>query len=365
MWKLRFRSEEDADDAVLQRLMRILWLSVGLSAFALLASQYQGILAALGIGTLILLASFAGGCFFGFLFGLPKVAPPEAQGISSNTASSSAQPAANDLKPSPEASGSVAPTARARLLQSSTNLEKISDWLTTMIVGASLVELHRVNDALLAFRLFLETTATVFPVEGGAPTAGAIPTAGTIILIFGAICGFLYMYLNTRLVLVRLFAAIERFLAGDTALPASQQRIIAEIADRQEGLGSTLKQQASSSKGWTVDDALGLMFDLLYKDNPDRVIHLGAELSNTVARERAEYWFYLAAAFGQKLHGLPNKDPEWMSARDNALDAARRAIAIAPSYRERLWAISNPESTDDDLVPLRRDPEFLKLVGRA
>jgi hypothetical protein len=234
-----------------------------------------------------------------------------------------------------------------------------------MIVGATLVELHHINDALLAFRDFLERTARVFPSPTGELTAGVIPTVGPVLLVFGAVCGFLYMYLNTRLVLVRLFATIERFLAGDPSLSASQQRIVSEIAQEQEGLDSTLRQQAASPRGWTVDDALGLMFNLLYKNNPDKVLQLGAELSATGARNRAEYWFYLAAAFGQKLHRLDRGTAEWLSARDNALDSARRAVSIAPNYRERLWAISDPSSNDDDLAPLRDDPEFLKIVGHV
>jgi hypothetical protein len=171
------------------------------------------------------------------------------------------------------------------------------------------------------------TSARVFPSPTGELTAGVIPTVGPVLLVFGAVCGFLYMYLNTRLVLVRLFATIERFLAGDPSLSASQQRIVSEIAQEQEGLDSTLRQQAASPRGWTVDDALGLMFNLLYKNNPDKVLQLGAELSATGARNRAEYWFYLAAAFGQKLHRLDRGTAEWLSARDNALDSARRAAA--------------------------------------
>jgi hypothetical protein len=365
MWGSRRNREVNHDDAALERMMAILWFGVALSIAALIASQTSGVTAAVGIGTLILLASIGGGCFFGFLFGLPKVVSPDPLSPANSTTASPQGAAPLDVKPAPEAGATATPATRARLLQSSTNLEKIADWLTTMIVGATLVELHHINDALLAFRDFLERTARVFPSPTGELTAGVIPTVGPVLLVFGAVCGFLYMYLNTRLVLVRLFATIERFLAGDPSLSASQQRIVSEIAQEQEGLDSTLRQQAASPRGWTVDDALGLMFNLLYKNNPDKVLQLGAELSATGARNRAEYWFYLAAAFGQKLHRLDRGTAEWLSARDNALDSARRAVSIAPNYRERLWAISDPSSNDDDLAPLRDDPEFLKIVGHV
>ena len=51
---------------------------------------------------------------------------------------------------------------RQALLNSNTNLERISDWLTTMLVGATLVQLYKINDLLVAFRDFLAKYATVF-----------------------------------------------------------------------------------------------------------------------------------------------------------------------------------------------------------
>jgi hypothetical protein len=106
------------------------------------------------------------------------------------------------------------------------------------------------------------------------------------------------------------------------------------------------------------------MFDLLYKSDPQKVVDLGGQLTGTDAIRRADYWFYLAAAFGQLLHRLQRDTAEWTSARDNALDCARRAVSIDDSYRNRLWNISDPDSSDNDLAPLRDDPEFRRIVGR-
>jgi hypothetical protein len=81
--------------------------------------------------------------------------------------------------------------------------------------------------------------------------------------------------------------------------------------------------------------------------------------------KRAEYWFYLAAAFGQQMQQTEPGSEDRQSARDNALDAGRRAVRLDRSYRGRLWEVSNPNGSDDDLSLMRDDGECLRLVGRA
>lgn len=347
-----------------RNLMRILWIGFLLAVIGIGLAQGTGLLAAVAIGLLILLTSFVGGCFFGFLFGLPRVNAREAEAISAPGAA--AAPMLSGAAGGSEAAPAATPAARtrSRVLQSNTNLERISDWLTTMLVGATLVELHRINDGLITFRDFLDAHARVFVGTDGATHAGALPVVGPVVLVFGAFAGFLYMYLNTRLVLVRLFYAIEKLLSSDEELEPTQQRAVIAIAGAGEGNASFVRQNLGGSRGATVDDALGLMFDLLYKSDPDRVIQIGATLASS-AQNRPDYWFYLAAAFGQQLHRLERGTDEWISARDNALDCARRAVALAPAYRERLWAISDPKGPDNDLAPLREDREFLRIVGRG
>lgn len=357
---------ETHDSAALERLMKVLWVGTFLGLIGLGIAQATGLLAAIGIGVLIFLASFASGCFFGFLFGVPRVLsrePSAGPSGGSNTGERGSEaPVARSSGDAP-LSSDTNPTTGARLLQSNANLERISDWLTTLLVGAALVELHRINNGLLMFREFL-TGATVFRDQAGNATAGALPIVGPIVLVFGVACGFLYMYLNTRLVLVRLFQAIEDLLSGGHKLSASEQRAVKAIVTAGDGVGDFIRQQFTVRRSPTIEDALNLMFDLLYKSNPDRVIEIGTELSNTDAVHRPDYWFYLAAAFGQKLHRLDSDSDEWRSARDNALDCARRAVGLDPHYRERLWRISDRKSTDNDLAPLRDDPEFLRIIGR-
>lgn len=352
-----------ADGASLDRLIKILWIGTAIGLLALAISQGRALASAIGIGVLIFLAAFASGALLGFLFGVPRVLSSDRPPPSAPVKDPPAAPAPTGLDvPPPRAETSTSVT-QTRILQSNTNLERISDWLTTLLVGAGLVQLYKINDALVLFRDFLAQNARVFTVDG-VPSAGSLPVVGPVILIFGAVCGFLYMYLSTRLVLIRLFYAIEKFIAGGDRLGEEAQRSVKSIIRGDGGLSSFLQDQFSAKSRLTVEDALSLMYNLLYKAVPDQVIQIGSSLANTDAVRRADYWFYLAAAFGQKLHHADPTSEEWISARDNALDCAQRAVAISPAYRSRLWSISDPASNDNDLAPLRDDPTFRRIVGQ-
>ncbi len=328
----------------------VLMLAVGATiATTIMAVVTRGWMAAMGISGIIFLGAFATGAMLGFLFGVPRVLtgarPPEEPAVSG---------AAVDT-----------PTGKkAPLLQSNTNLEKISDWLTTLLVGAGLAQFHELNGALLAFRTLLEEHAAVFGTES-APTAGVVPVVGCVMVIFGAVCGFLYMYLNTRLVLTRMFDQAEGELARSPILSPAARNAVTQITQSSNPGSdqSFIRTLGRKKAGLTVQDAVSMMLDLLYKPDPQAVIDIGATLSNTQAEKDPRYWFYLAAAFGQKQQAATIPQ-DAVSARDNALDCARRAVALDSGFRQQLWDISDPTGADADLAGLRENPDFLRLVGR-
>ena len=317
----------------------------------MMASQTSGWLAAVGVCALILLTSVSVGAGFGFLFALPRILTKE------------------DLPKAALASVGAKATEslRKRLLGSNTNLERVSDWLTTMIVGVGLTQLGSINGALFNFRVFLHDTAKVFPdAQGG--NAGVLPSVGPMILLFGLILGFLFLYLYTRIIISALLNKVEHELQSET--------LSGEAADAVRGFATTVPgisespslMSLSRSEEPSVYEGIELMGSLLYQ--PGRyqdVIKLSGKLSNTPAAQRAEYWLYSAAAFGQKYHDLKTSgasETDLVSARDNALDCARRAVRIDPSMKTRLWFISDPNGDDDDLADFRDDQEFLKIVGK-
>jgi hypothetical protein len=338
-----------------KRTLRFLGLTcVGiliLAVLALVISQTRGLTAAIGIGVLIIFAAAAIGAALGFLFALPRVL-------------------SSDPKNDVSADGSPTGVVKKRVLGSNTNLERVSDWLTTMIVGVALTQLGEIDSALLRFRLFIAETARVFPKDANCIaqcSAGALPVVAPLLLIFGLVAGFITLYLFTRLKLSSLFQGVEDDLNRLSGIPGAAVKQAATQASQTEGGAENPTIQAVlSSPQPSVDESLGLMYSLLYRPNGyQQVIDLGGKLSNSIITKRPEFWFYQAAAFGQKYHELKKSGAteELQSAKDNMLDCARRAVILDPAYKFRLWHISDPEGTDNDLADFREDPDFLKLVG--
>jgi len=336
---------------------------------SLLASQFRGWVGTFGFSGLIFISAGTVGALLGFIFAVPRVAGKEP-------------------------SEATTDNAKQKVLSTNTNLERISDWLATMLVGVGLSQLTNLNGGLLQFRNFLADAAPAFDANGQ-PSAGVLPAIGPFVLVLGVVSGFLSMYLVTRLVLVGFFRRSEDILSGTAvaairvavthaqqAFPSPPAELAAPLdpdaevpedyAVQERGATPTVSlaaaatfRRASEATTLSNDDALEIMFELLYEPGGyRRVIQMSGELSRTSIAQRPEYWFYLAAAFGQQMHDTKDGSDERSSARDNAMDAARRAVRLDKSFRARLWEISDPSGTDDDLALLRHDQDFRRLVGR-
>jgi len=135
----------------------------------------------LGVALLTAAASFAAGALLGFLFGIPRSV--RAQG---------------GEKATDKAKEPLAAAVAESQFAPNTNLEQISDWLTKILVGVGLVQIHAAGDAL-------------DDLAGGlAPGLGNQGESVAIALMVSfSIAGFVSAYLFTRL---RLQSAFE--LAG-------------------------------------------------------------------------------------------------------------------------------------------------------
>jgi hypothetical protein len=116
-------------------------------------------LSVLAVGTAIIAAALFAGLLVGFLFALPKVREH-------------------------------ATVSKESALTTNTNLDKVSDWLTTILVGLGLVELGKAAHGIGRLGHSLA------PALGGSASA---QTLGIALMLYATTAGFLLGYIWTRI----------------------------------------------------------------------------------------------------------------------------------------------------------------------
>lgn len=150
-----------------------------------------------GMSLLVGAAGFAGGGILGFLFGVPRMRTSEGDGAAGRPGSA---------------------------VVSNTNLEQLSDWLTKILVGVTLVQIHKVNDALILFRDEVDRSLK----SGDGSLVGGAGFACSLILIGSSIAGFLAAYLKSKTDLMYAFRAPLDVV--ESALSQVSQRLISAAA---------------------------------------------------------------------------------------------------------------------------------------
>ena len=133
------------------------------------------------------------GALAGFLFGVPRMGGGEAGG-------------------------------RTPQVVSNTNLEQLSDWLTKILVGVGLVQIHQVDPLLSGFRDQIDRALTA---ANGHQLPGA-GVAACLILIGSSVAGFLAAYLKSKTDLVHAFR--EPFEIVRSALGEVARTLIVDAA---------------------------------------------------------------------------------------------------------------------------------------
>lgn len=165
----------------------VIGMSAGIVA-ALIYSWDERSWTVLACSLIIAVAAAIVGALIGFIFGIPK---------STATASSST------------VEGTV--TAKAEY-QGNSNLEQISDWLTKVLVGASLVQLGIIRDEFNAL-------GARFGTSGPMGSSGWI-VAPAIIIAF-AVSGFLLAYLWARIYMAQTLTATQQSNDVERQKPAA------------------------------------------------------------------------------------------------------------------------------------------------
>jgi hypothetical protein len=174
------KTKERTRDTKWTRNAALIFAGIGVVGLAFYSSQYlcsqspklQVFLDVLGRGVLIACASFLIGVLLGFIFGIPRAL----QGQSQNQAD-------------------AGPT-----YQVNTNLEQISDWLTKIIVGVSLVELGKVPELFKRLGAYLSVCLGELCKS---------PSVAVVVVVLFVVLGFLAGYLLTRLYLTGAFRRAE------------------------------------------------------------------------------------------------------------------------------------------------------------
>jgi len=140
-----------------------------------------------GANLLVAVAAAAAGAVFGFIFGIPRTLNPADRAAVAAAASQDG-------------------AATHAVMTANTNLERISDWLTTLLIGATLVQIKDIAAWVGALGKDLLKNGTI-------ANDALVPV---IVILFFSL-SFLGVYLITRLYLTSAFMQMLGMLTGSAA----------------------------------------------------------------------------------------------------------------------------------------------------
>ena len=245
----------DSKNEQFAQTWRALQVVIVLSGLALAASAFYGFQYSTRGAILAVLASLSGYAFgglIGFLFGFPRYTDNAAVETTA------------DLR---DSAGRMDGQAIVPKLRANTNLERIVDWLTTMIVGATLVNLT--NLITWSAARFASVTAAIVgtgATTASAPSMTAIP--GALLVIPFAVAGFLHLYLWARSVLLVEWFDTERGLAQrvtkieqrqEEFFTAALDKILRELGEKNvdENLLEDIERRYKAAKTWNDEPIAG------------------------------------------------------------------------------------------------------------
>jgi hypothetical protein len=315
----------------------LLVVAAGIIGVIMNAVQYDhwiyGIVAkTAGAGILFAGSAFIVGVLLGFLFGFP----PAPSGTSSQTAGQTS--GAQSPNPSLPA-GSGTGGAQSRSVLENTNLREISDWLTKVIVGASLVELTKLPPRIERFATYMASAAQPPAVRAWLPGAEYKPSSAValVILSFFWSCGMLFGYLWTRFEVLstshppdydsEALAAVGRWLDQPLSSEDEEARVPMMNAIKAASAGARVKIFLDAEKyrkpaTEDVNERSLPVFQALVEADAQEIFH----------RNRGQY---ALALMGRKKD--PNDPATSKADWSRALDLLNDAIRIRERSREPDW----------------------------
>ncbi|MGA2129563.1 MAG: hypothetical protein ABSG76_25815 [Xanthobacteraceae bacterium] len=169
-----------------------------------------------GADLLVAAASAAAGALLGFIFGIPRTLDPAGRAAVATAVQSGG------------------PATTQAVMAANTNLERISDWLTTLLIGATLVQIKDIAG-------WIGSLGKNLIVAGPAANDAMIP----IIVIYYFALSFLGVYLITRLYLTSAFRQTLGMLTAGRQAPRElrelKQRLDAAVkSGRVDDIGEAM-----------------------------------------------------------------------------------------------------------------------------
>jgi len=191
-----------------------------------------------GANLLVGIAAAAAGAVFGFIFGIPRTLNPADRAAVAAAASQDG-------------------AATHAVMTANTNLERISDWLTTLLIGATLVQIKDIAAWVAALGKDLLKT-------GAIANDSLVPV---IVILFFSL-SFLGVYLITRLYLTSAFMQMLGMLTGNAPADARDgKQITVSIATGELSGKLTAALQANKAEDLA---AARTAFDNAKRDVVDR-----------------------------------------------------------------------------------------------
>lgn len=307
------------EDLGLVYIVFVATATLGLVAALLYAVSNKGtetgVIKTLGGAALIAGACAFVGSLIGFLFAIPR----SRQGQDTPT-------------PQVSTDGSQ----RLSDYAANTNLEQISDWLTKILVGISLVQSKELAQH------FGRAATALAPLVGNGDVARSVTLA---LMIYFGLWGFFFAYLITRLWLPKALSRAER-----------EEAVRKKEAEIEAQLGSVATQAYAA----------------LYEAPPEgfeRAIKLlESYLDKPTAMKTPMLFVYLASAYGQKHAYLlaANRRVEADAIKEKAIAAVEDALRRGPETKGLLMQLyRGADPSENDLVSLQGDGRLEELLGKA
>ena len=266
-----------------------------------------------GINVLVSGAAAVLGGMLGFIFGIPRTALPSDELATGTT---------------------VARMSTAARLVVNTNLERVSDWLTTLLIGATLTQLVNIPTALwgMAGRLANFTQAAPPPTL----LTGQYRTVLVALMLYFFLTGFLGLYLITRLYLTQAFQ--DALVQVGVVPPTAGKPTLEQVLQRaREALDQSDHVRALNTLDEVKDDARAWQ---------------NRQLQALRARALGRRWIVEQA--------LKTEQTKLDATKAEALGALKAAAEGEPEIQAELKKHLEP---DGDLAAFKDDPELKKALG--